>query len=121
MTLFMTNAAATTISKTGVRKDLRVRLPLEGKARKSKPLHGEMVDTPVPKGIHVSAIPCRHELIGKSSNGRTMASGAIYRGSNPCFPATSFRVRLVARRWPLKPPTGVRSSHPEPHRGVGQW
>jgi hypothetical protein len=29
-------------------------------------------------------------LTGRSSNGKTAASGAAYRGSSPCLPATSF-------------------------------
>ena len=37
---------------------------------------------------------------GRSSNGRTHASGACYRGSNPCLPATSL---AFARSWLLGP------------------
>src|SRR5271163_811642 len=32
---------------------------------------------------------------GRSSNGKTAASGAAYRGSSPCLPATAFRSSLA--------------------------
>src|ERR1700692_4232736 len=34
---------------------------------------------------------------GRSSNGKTAASGAAYRGSSPCLPATTSRSTLTER------------------------
>ena len=38
----------------------------------------------MPKGVGVQVPPSAHKDIALSSNGRTAAFGAVYRGSNPC-------------------------------------
>jgi hypothetical protein len=54
-------------------------------------------------------------IVAFSFNGRTLASGAGYRGSSP-WKATKFliRDRLAAGRWALDPTTWVRILLPEP-------
>jgi hypothetical protein len=61
------------------------------------------------------------DKVGRSSNGKTAASGAAYRGSNPCLPATSARkpMRFYTALLLVAPLVG-RAQAPAPPAEVDQ-